>query len=453
MLWACIVGLLYYNSYLIHLELCGNNNGVTPDYCYTFPEIGLQVLSYLVFLGLLVYIVCLIAFRHRMQTALQLVQLTAEPILKIKSLFLVPVLQIILGLLVVGACFALVLWTLSIGRVLTLTNNDVPGGSVNSLTFESQDKVVLGFVLLLCFWWLSFLIAFGEFIMGGLIGCWFFTKEKSALFDPVSRSSSNCFRFHLGSVVRGALYNLLFSMPNSLLSGLCAFFKSHKQSSCAVCLAYLCCPLASCYQSFTKYNTRISYIYLSIFALPYSLSSQQCYYLVQRNYDRIHTPLQAVGYEIGQVKLSICLLGFVVTYAALTASPVTLLGFSTGNLSSTLAPCIFTLVACAYLAEATGGCMQACINSMGICGVVDEEMFTAEQRFMNTEMQGVLDKAAVETRVVESKVIEVQKPGRSNRVAMNVVEVDKEFSVRVTPRTQRNGGSGMSEVSVFNFDN
>lgn len=371
--------------------------------------------------------------RKNIPNAIQLIKITAEPMNQIKSLYSVPILLILIGLVLVAGCFLLVLWTLSIGEIVSIGNNNVPGGAINNLQFQSRDKAVLVVVLMMCLWWMSALMAFAEFVMGGVIGSWFFTKEKSTIFSPVSKSVHNCLRFHLGSVVRGGFYNLFFALPNFFLGGICEILKKHSKNCCFLTAAYCCCPCLSLYQRSTKYNTKHSYIYLSIFALPYDLSSKQCYFLMQRNSQRIKSPLKSLNYLIFQVKLSICLMGLFASYIFLTFSPTTLLNFPTTDLSSTLAPSLFTFTVCIFLSEIVGGCMSACVNSFAICSILNEEMFTAEQRFINTEMQIILDQASSETRNNDLNPKIVQKPGRSNRVPMNLIEFDKDFQVKVTP--------------------
>ena len=122
--------------------------------------------------------------------------------------------------------------------------------------------------------------------------------------------------------------------------------------------------------------------------------------------------------------------GFTLTYAFLTFNTSTLLGFQISLLSSTLAPSIFSLFGCIYIAEAAGRAMSGCFNAIVICSIADEEMFTADQRFMNNKFKGPLDNVAADTRTNEAKAIEAQKPGRSNRVATKIVEFDQEFNVK-----------------------
>ena len=76
------------------------------------------------------------------------------------------------------------------------------------------------------------------------------------------------------------------------------------------------------------------------------------------------------------------------------------------------------------------GQFAASMNLMGHRSIADEEMFTADQRFMNNKFKGPLDNVAADTRTNEAKAIEAQKPGRSNRVATKIVEFDQEFNVK-----------------------
>ena len=141
--------MFYYNSILIHQKICNENNNVTPEICYTNPELTLQILAYIVVAGLLGYILVLILLRKRLNFTNGIFEITSEPMKKIKSIFFIPIMQIILGLLIVIGCFYIVLWTLSIGSIVTVENNNVPGGYVNTLIFQNSDKAILAFIILM----------------------------------------------------------------------------------------------------------------------------------------------------------------------------------------------------------------------------------------------------------------------------------------------------------------
>lgn len=332
--------------------------------------------------------------------------------------------------MIIGGLYLLVLWTLSIGNISKLANNSVPGGSVNSLVFQSKDKAVLAFVLFMCLWWLSFFKGINAFIIGAVIGCWYFTKEKSSLFNPVSVSIKNCLKFHLGSIARGSAYKVLFSAPGYLLFVFISFMKSHSKSKACLCLACLLSPVTWVYNSYAKYYTGMAYIYIGIFGYPYTLSSRQCYYLLKRNNERFKNSIGPVSSLVFHLKLCISLLGFTSTYLFLTLSPYTLLGFETSNLSSTLAPAVFTLFTCIFLGEVIAETISSCVNSMNLCIIADEEMHTVEQRYMKNNLKDQLDKIGVDSKQI-TRSIEVQKPGRSDRLPVNLLNFDKDFNVRV----------------------
>lgn len=445
-------GVVYYNSLRIDELLCQKNNGVVPDYCYDVPIKGLQILSFIAISFAALYIVYVICHKKYFLNANNLISLSKDPITKVKGILIIPVLQITIGLMIVIGLNVLILWTFSIGQVVSLDNNNVPGGKVNTLEFRSTDKIILIFILLMCFWWLSFLIAIGDFIMGGIIGSWYFTKEKSTIFNPVSTSIKNILKYHLGTVARGSLNNLLFRYPVFILSSFSKFFLKHKKKSCSLCLAYSCCLCMWPYHKYLKYTNSASYIFLSIFAYPYSISSRQCYYLLSRNQNKIDKPLKACSFVLLNIRISISLIGMLACYVYLTFSPKTLIGFNTDDLSTTLASGIFVMVACIYLAEVVCSNYFAILQALAICGMADEEMFTAEQRFMKDDMHVAFESVAVETKRLDYQVIEVQKPGRSNRVQANLVAFDENFNLKPTPSTKYRSKKDTNDLEVKGYE-
>lgn len=59
---------------------------------------------------------------------------------------------------------------------------------------------VFGFI-----WFTQFLFGCQDFVIGGAVSKWFFTRNKSKLSFPILISFAHLIRYHLGSVCFGSL--------------------------------------------------------------------------------------------------------------------------------------------------------------------------------------------------------------------------------------------------------
>lgn len=364
---------------------------------------------------------------------IEVLKVTTEPINKVKRIVWIPVAFELLGVVALAGLYVLMLFSFGIGEIVKHDSNDVPGGKVNKLEFRNTDRLILSFIIFMCFWWLSFMIAVCEFVVGGVVGSWHFTKEKSTIYHPVSSSFKYCFRYHLGSIVRGSFYNLFLKPPRYLLSPLNSYLFRNKHSKCSQFLAVLFFPFLYLHNRYFKYTSSSSYIFQSIFAKPFSVSSRQSYYLKKRNQKRTENFLDTAWVGVVHVKFSIVLPGFLSIYGYLLLNRSDFLSISDRNMSSLLAPPVFSVVFCMFLAEITTSSLYSAADAMALCVAADEEMFTADQRFIKNEVQEVFDNSYSETRKAEFLGIETQRPGRSNRMPVNLMEFDKSFNAKVSP--------------------
>lgn len=443
--------MIYYNSIVFKSQLCDKNNSIKPDYCYLTPEFGLIILTGFTGFLYILYIIYTVLYRKTTFKVVEIFKVVSEPINKVKRLVLIPVMLNLIGLLALIGLLTLMLYSFGIGYVVKHKNNDVPGGEVNRLEFRNWDRMIMSYIIFMCFWWLSFLIGLSEFIVGGVVGCWYFSKEKSALYHPISSSVKNCFRYHLGSIVRGAFYNLLFKVPGFVMMVAYRIMVRFKKNGFVKCWAVCCCPFMSCYHFGLKYSSSSSYIYLALFGLPYSQSSRQSYYLKQRNHKRTHDFLSIPWHCIFQMKIAIAVPGFLLVYSFLLLNQSDFLNISSDHLTSFLSPAVFSLLFCIFISEIVTSSLYSSVEAMSLCIAADEEMFTAEQRFVKDKAKDILDNSYSETRKAEFNPVDTQKPGRSNRMPVNLIEFDASFNAKVSPIPKAFSPSGNSGLYVMDY--
>lgn len=448
-LFPCIPLLVFRNSQEIRELLCEENNSVSPDYCYSTPEFGLWVLTGVSAFFVVVYVVFTACYRKRIGKLMDVYNVSTEPIFKVKRIASIPIGFMVLGAATMGGLYVLMLYSFGIGDVVKYDQNDVPGGKVNKLEFRNSDRLVLGYIIFMCYWWLGFMVAVCEFVVGGVVAAWHFTKEKSTIYHPVSTSFKYCFRYHLGSIIRGSFYNLFLKPPQYFLHPLNTYLFRTKTSKFSNFLACFCYPFLLLHNHFFKYPSSSAYIILSIFGKPYSISSRQSYYLKKRNQKRTEDFLFTTWIGMIHMKFSIILPGFISIYSFLLLNDDSIFGFSSKNLTSFLAPAVFSVIFCIFIAQVACSSFYAAAEAMALCVAADEEMFTADQRFVKDQVQEVFDNSYSETRKAEFLGIETQRPGRSNRMPVNLIEFDSSFNAKVSPIPMKSGDRSYLHVSDY----
>ena len=113
---------------------------------------------------------------------------------------------------------ASVVYTMSIGKIEEIKDDDIPGGEAKQLVFTEEEKYLLAFNMLMFLWWLTFLITLAEFIFSFAVSIWYFCREKSNIYRPLWRALKMSFRYHIGSVVLASLLFFVFSFPRRVYS-------------------------------------------------------------------------------------------------------------------------------------------------------------------------------------------------------------------------------------------
>lgn len=301
--------------------------------------------------------------------------------------------QLFFGSALLGFLFLVVVYTMSTGVIVLLTSTNLPGGQAKAIQYSETEKYYMIYNVVMSVWWISFLIAFSEFVLSAAVSVWYFTRERSSLYFPLWRGFKLIVRYHLGSVVRGSLLATLFKIPIFVLENTKYLASLCRNSSpgCTDCILKSCICLR-CHQKWLRYFSKYSYIFLALFGEDYYEAARKSFYLINRNRERIFVPAKAGDFGMLIIKLTMTLSGTAVGSTLVILSANTPLGQSTSQLVAPVFIGIICFLTSAYVAQIFGGSMQACMNTIIICGACDEEMFTREQRYMYEGLRDYLDK-------------------------------------------------------------
>ena len=74
----------------------------------------------------------------------------------------------------------------SIGEIDKITyEGNISGGNVKIIDYYENVRLLYILAIPVCFWWLSAISMFGEYIVAGAASSWFFAKEKDKINAPI----------------------------------------------------------------------------------------------------------------------------------------------------------------------------------------------------------------------------------------------------------------------------
>jgi Plasma-membrane choline transporter len=409
---------LFYKAYQISYNLlCNGNGGLNPEYCYTNPsDVLLYILFGIGFITVLYPLVILLKLKS-IRLSIGIIKLGTMPFYTLKQIFFYPLLQLVIGCGLLTFAMVVILYTMSTGVISLIVNPDIPGGRSKIIEYTSNEKYYMIYNVLMSLWWMSFLIAFSEFVLSAAVSVWYFTRERSSLYFPLWRGLKLILRYHMGSVVRGSLFNVLTVVPKFILETYksLALICRYSSPKCTDCMLRSCCCL-KCNQKWLRYFTKYSYIFIAIFGESYYESARKSFYLINRNRERMFVPAVAGDFGMLIIKLTITLSGSSLAFSLVTLSTNTPLGHPTSQLVAPVFIWLISFIVCFYVGQIFGGSMQACMNTIIICGACDEEMFTREQRYMYKELIEYLDKIYEEMTEQQREHKEMVKMKASKKV-------------------------------------
>jgi solute carrier family 44 protein 1 (choline transporter-like protein) len=424
---GCLLAFLAYCFYLLSLkvsltqtddQLCGTDNGITPDYCDSSKSDTYLYCAFAVAALLAGYIVAVVLFKRRFSVAVQLVKLACEPLHSLKHIYWFPTLQLLIGFASIAVVTTVLLWTMSTATVQKVSTDTIPGGVSKQLVYTEREKYLLVLVVLVTSWWLSFLIALGESILAGAVAVWYFSREKSTLYSPLWTSLKLTMRYHLGSVVRGSLISLFLRYPRAVIGFFRNLVRSKPRACGSRCVNACCLSCFCCYEAVLKYYTDFTFIFIAIFGDAYAPASRRSFFLILRNNRRISVPSQAGWFVTAVVKLTVTLTGTLFVFGWLMNQQATINGEDTDTLVSPIGPVVLAFLISAFVSQVFGGNVQACLDAVLLCGVCDEEMFIRDQRFMEDRLIAFLDdicEEQTEQQKEDREAFIVQNPLASER--------------------------------------
>ncbi|XKL64868.1 hypothetical protein PGB90_004954 [Kerria lacca] len=163
------------------------------------------------------------------------------------------------------------------------------------LTYKKDEVIQFarGFNIVAVFWIIQFMIGCQHMIIAGAVATWFFTRKKSTLSSPITKSYGYLFNYHLGTVALGSLLiaivqiiRLIFTMMKSLVKD------AKNDVTRSLYTAFRCCLY--CLEKILIYLTRNAYIEVAIYGDNLCTSGKRAYHVLVNNTLRV-AAINSVG--------------------------------------------------------------------------------------------------------------------------------------------------------------
>ncbi|XP_077986258.1 choline transporter-like protein 2 [Glandiceps talaboti] len=247
------------------------------------------------------------------------------------------------------------------------------------------------------FWFLNFVIAFGEMSLAGAFAgyYWAFTKPDDIPSIPLIRSVWRSLRYHLGSLAFGSFLIALLQFIRSLLQGLEKKFKAAENPVSKFFFKCLKCCFW-CLEKFLKWLNRNAYIEIAVYGKNFCSSAKTVFFLLMRNIVRAAVLDGVTSFLLFLAKISVVLIVilpafyFINGQVTITEDVVIM-----PDLNYAWVPFLLIVIGAYVIASAFFGVYDMAVDTLFICFLEDCERHDGSPEkpyYMSRELMSICGK-------------------------------------------------------------
>uniref|UniRef100_A0A182VRR9 Choline transporter-like protein n=1 Tax=Anopheles minimus TaxID=112268 RepID=A0A182VRR9_9DIPT len=235
---------------------------------------------------LLVFLVILV-MRKRIKLVVQLFKEAGKAIASMPFLLAEPILTFTTIAVVIVLYVYFTVWIESAGMLVVESNNSAKYMKNSTMLFTRWYNL---FAFL---WFCQFIIGCQHMVIAGAVACWFFTRNKTHLSNPIGRSYCNLLRYHLGTVALGSFIIAVVQFLRTMLKLLMHTVRNPQNR--VTSFLFDCCQCClQCFERFLQYLTRNAYILTAMHGDPFCLAGKNAFRLLTNNALRVFA-INSVG--------------------------------------------------------------------------------------------------------------------------------------------------------------
>ncbi|KAF4670059.1 hypothetical protein FOZ61_001888, partial [Perkinsus olseni] len=218
-------------------------------------------------------------------------------------------------------------------------------------------------------WVNAFVIAFGQMIIAGAVGVWYFTpnSEKGSLgTKPLRTGIKNAVVYHQGTLAFGSFVLAIVQFIKWWLRYLAKQAKLQHNKVMAVVFSVLSYCVA-CFEKCIKFLNKNAYIQTALLGTKFCTSAKNAFFLILRNAARIGV--------LGAIGNAVRLFGYLFIMGATAASGYFItLEMYDGEINSPVVPIVIYVVVGYVVGKLITNVFGLAVDSMLQCFVADEEL-------------------------------------------------------------------------------
>ncbi|KAI0214390.1 Choline transporter-like protein 1 [Lamellibrachia satsuma] len=164
-----------------------------------------------------------------------------------------------------------------------------------SVIYKKSDLVryMWWYHLIGLIWISEFILACQQFIIANTVASWYFTRDKSHLGNPISKSICHLILHHIGSVALGSFIITLVKIPRYILMYIKSKLKN-AENDCAKCCLKCCICCLWCLEKFLKYLNLNAYTIIAIEGKSFCPAAKKAFEIIASNALRV-AAINSVG--------------------------------------------------------------------------------------------------------------------------------------------------------------
>ena len=229
----------------------------------------------------LILLILVIALRNRIRLCVAVFKEASRATARMPQIFLTP----FLGYIFMAGLFVYWIWVY-LYMATSGTKTAYDNGFVYFKQTNNNYRKMWWYHLFGLLWTSQFIIACGQLTLAGMGAMWYFTRDKSQLSSPLIKSVWRLIRYHLGSVIFGALLIALVELARIILAYIQAKLKGRagKIVDCILCCLRCC---LWCFEKCLKFINKNAYIEIAIWGKPFCTSACNAFATLLENILRV----------------------------------------------------------------------------------------------------------------------------------------------------------------------
>lgn len=221
-------------------------------------------LSYAIFALAGIYFIVMLCLCSRIRLAIAIFQVTSDFMRDTPSIFLVPIIFLIIGVIFLAIWIVSAVFIFTVGEAV----QNETAKALTNIEWSTTTRYVFLYYLFGLFWVTAFIIGCAQFIIAAAASTWYFSHNGDIAEGKASLKMgfSWIFKFHLGSIAFGSLIIAIVQMVRAMFEYYRRTALKHAGSNNQIVKTCLCITsyCLMCLEKCVKFISKNAYILIAI---------------------------------------------------------------------------------------------------------------------------------------------------------------------------------------------